>query len=252
MTNRDEDVMELDILLLLRALWHKAWLIVLSMILCGVLILSYTVFFVTPLYESSALMYVNSSNLSLAGSKLSISQSDLTAAKSLIDTYTVILNTRTTLNDVIEEGELTCSYEELVKMISAEAVNGTEVFRITVTNPDPAEAALIANIIARVLPDKIASIVEGSSARIVDTAVVSVEPASPSYVKNTIIGTLIGMILSCAIIIIQELTDDKIYDSDYLIQTYDIPVLATIPDLMSTQGNGSYYYRSSDKKSGKQ
>ena len=48
-------------------------------------------------------------------------------------------------------------------MITASAVNGTEIFEIVVTNPDNQKAELIANTIADVLPKKIANIVEGSS-----------------------------------------------------------------------------------------
>lgn len=245
MANKNDDVIEIDLLRLLQALWRKAWLIVLVTTLCGAMALGFTVFMVTPQYTASVLMYVNSSSLSLGNAKLSISQGDLTAAQSLIDTYNVILQTRTTLNDVIKEAELDCSYEQLVDMLSSEAVNGTEVFRIEVTNPDPAKATLIANTIAQILPEKIASIVEGSSARIVDTAVVPTKPTSPSYTKNTVIGALLGMLLFCGVIVVQELMDDKIHDTDYLLQTFDIPVLATIPDLMSSHDKEAYnyYYR---------
>ena len=38
-----------------------------------------------------------------------------------------------------------------------------------------------------------------------------------------------------------ELTDEQIHDSDYLIQTYDIPVLAVIPDLLSATSTNDYY-----------
>ena len=53
------------------------------------------------MYTASALMYVNNNSLSVGSTKVSLSYSDLTAAKSLVDTYVVILNARTTLNEVI-------------------------------------------------------------------------------------------------------------------------------------------------------
>ena len=42
-------------------------------------------------------------------------------------------------------------------------------------------------------------------------------------------------------IVVLELLDEQIHDSDYLIQTYDIPVLAVIPDLLSTKSSNDYY-----------
>ena len=59
-------------------------------------------------------------------------------------------------------------------MITASAVNGTEIFEIVVTNPDNQKAELIANTIADVLPKKIANIVEGSSVRIVDLSLIHI------------------------------------------------------------------------------
>ena len=241
MERKNDDEMEIDLLKLARALWQKAWAIVLAAVICGGLTLACTAIFITPLYEAEVLMYVNSSDISVGGAKVSISQGELTAAQSLIKTYAVILNTRTTLNDVIEESGVSYTYEELKEMITAESVNSTEVFSITVTSPDPNEAELLANTIARVLPDKIASIVEGSSARIVDYAVVPAEKSSPSLIKNSAVGALIGFVLACAVVVVIELLDEKIHDSDYLIQTYDIPVLAVIPDLLSTKSTNDYY-----------
>ena len=66
----------------------------------------------------------------------------------------------------------TLEEQKLKGMIQTESVNETEVFSITVTCDDPHEAEHIANTIARVLPDKISNVVEGSSVRVVDYAVV--------------------------------------------------------------------------------
>lgn len=241
MENRNDDEMEIDLLKLAKALWRRAWAIMLAALIFGGAALTYTAIFVTPLYKAEALMYVNSSNISVGGAKVSISQGELTAAQSLIKTYAVILSTRTTLNDVIEQSGVSYTYEELKEMISAQSVNSTEVFSITVTSPSPREAEMLANTIARILPEKISAIVEGSSARIVDYAVEPAKKASPSLSKNALIGAMLGFVLACGIVVIMELTDEQIHDSDYLIQTYDIPVLAVIPDLLSATSTNDYY-----------
>ncbi len=241
MENRNDDEMEIDLLKLARALWRRAWAIMLAAVIFGGAALTYTAIFVTPLYKAEALMYVNSSNISVGGAKVSISQGELTAAQSLIKTYAVILTTRTTLNDVIEQSGVSYTYEELKEMISAQSVNSTEVFSITVTSPSPREAEMLANTIARILPEKISAIVEGSSARIVDYAVEPAKKASPSLSKNALIGAMLGFVLACGIVVIMELTDEQIHDTDYLIQTYDIPVLAVIPDLLSATSTNDYY-----------
>ena len=232
----------IDLLHLAQVLWKNVIAIILAGLIFGTAAFLGTKAFVTPLYDSKALLYVNSSNLSLAGSKVSISTAELSAAKSLVDTYTVILNTRMTLEDVIERSGVNYTYEQLKSMVSAASVNGTEIFYINVTSPDPAEAELLANTIALVLPEKIASIVDGSSVRIVDYAVQAAHRSSPSYGKNAVIGAMLGMFLVAAIVIVSDLMDEQIHDTDYLTKTYeDVPLLAVIPDLLA-KGNSSYYY----------
>ena len=240
--NPKENVeLEIDVLELLSVLWRKAWAIVLVAALVGAAAFAGTALLIPKKYRAEALMYVNSSNLSLGGAKVSISQSELSAAKSLVDTYVDILNTRTTLNDVIEQTGVPYTYEQLKKMITADSVNGTEVFSVQVVSKDPAEAEKLANTIAQILPDKIASIVEGSSARIVDYAVVPAEKDSPSLTRNTAICAILGALVTCVVIVVQTLMNDQIHDPDYLTKTYDIPVLAVIPDLLSTTSSNEYY-----------
>lgn len=241
MERRNDDEMEIDVLRLLLALWKKAWAIALVTVILGAAAFAGTAVFIRPKYRAEALMYVNSSNISLGSAKVSISQAELSAAQTLVDTYIVIMNTRTTLEDVIAQTGVPYKYRELKEMITAQSVNGTEVFSIQVVSESPAEAEKLANAIARILPEKIASIVEGSSARIVDYAVVPAQKDSPSLVKNTAIGMILGFILACGVIVVLELLDDQIHDSDYLIQTYDIPILAVIPDLLSTKSSNEYY-----------
>ena len=238
--NNETGELEIDLLRMAQVLWKKAVGIVIAGVLAAAAALGYTAFFVTPLYKAEALMYVNSNNISVGSTKVSISQAELSAAQTLVDTYIVILNTRATLSEVIAQTKVNYTYEQLKKMISAQSVNSTEVFSITVTSPDPKEAEVLANAIAQILPQKIASIVEGSSARIVDYAVEPSEKASPSLRGNMLLGFVIGVIGACAVVVIRELMDDLIHDSDYLIQTYDIPVLAVIPDLLSSQSANAY------------
>ena len=235
------DEVEIDLLQLFQALLHRAWLLILAAVVLGIIFLAGTLLFIKPTYKATALMYVNNNAISVGSTKVSISQGDLQAAQSLVDTYTIILNTRTTLEDVIETAELPYTYEQLKNMVEASAVNGTEIFSINVYSHSPAEAEKIANTIAQLLPEKIASIVEGCSARIVDYAVKPAHKDSPSLSKNAVLGALLGFILASGVVIVRELMDDQIRDQEYLLQTYpDIAVLAVIPDLEDSSDTASY------------
>ena len=194
-----EDI-EIDLSRVFRAVTSRAWLVAIIAILCAALAFAGTFFLITPKYQSSAMFYVNNSNLSLGDTSLSISSGDLSTSRNLVDSYIVILNTRETLVDVVDYAGVPYSYSALRGMIAAEAVNETELFRVTVTSTDPQEAERIANAIAYILPKRIGTIIDGTSARVADAAVVPSSPSSPSYTTNTVLGFLIGFVLSVGLI----------------------------------------------------
>lgn len=237
----------IDLIELLGAFIKKIWLVVALTVVGAVLAFAYTLLFVTPQYKSKALLYVNNSDFSLGS--VSISTADLSAAKSLVSTYSVILKSRTVVNEVIDLSGVNYSYEQMLSMVDAKAVDNTEVFSITVTSPNPMEAEMLANLYAQVLPEKISEIVNGTDAKIVDYAVIASKRSSPSYTKNTAIGAIIGFVFAAAIVVIGYLRDDIIHSEDYLTKTYpNIPLLTVVPDLISTKSNGYGYYSSSVKK----
>lgn len=250
--DKTNEYYEIDLLQLLRAMWRKAWAIILAAVIGGGIAFSYASFLITPLYEAEAMMYVNNTSFSVGSTSFSISSAELSAAQSLVDTYIVILESRTTLNEVIKATGVNYSYEKLKSMLAAKPVNSTEVFSIAVTSDDPQEAELIANAIVDILPNKIADVVDGSSVRVVDYAVVPSGKISPSITRYTLIGIIIGIIASCGVIIVLQLNDTLIHDEDYLIDTYNLPVLAVIPDL-SDDSKGGYYgsYEVNVKQKGK-
>lgn len=243
-----DDVMVIDLVQLAKALWRRAWAIVLAMIICGGAAFSYAYFLVTPLYQASAMMYVNNSSVSVGSTQVDLS--DLTAAQSLVETYLVILKTRGTLEEVIEAADVPYTYEQLSGMITAGAVNSTEVFEIQVTSADPQEAEKLANTIADLLPERISQIIDGSSAKIVDYAVVPSHKSSPSISRYTMIGLLLGAVISCGVIILFELFDEQIRDEDYVRETFDLPLLAAVPDLLS-KSRENYYRDSGNSAAGK-
>ena len=244
------DFAEVNLKRLMDALLEKVWMIILLAVTGAALVLAITYFLITPKYESSAMFYVNNNSISVGEATLSIDSNDITASKSLVNTYIVILNTRETLNDVIDYAGVNRKYSEIEDMIRAEAVDDTEVFQVVVTTEDPEEANVIANAIAYILPKRISSIVEGTSAKVVEAAVVAARPSSPSYTMNTLIGFLLGFVLAVGVVVMQEMLDVTIRKDEDLAQVCKYPVLAPVPD-MNAPSKGSAYYGYGSKRSQK-
>lgn len=248
----------IDLLELAKVLWRNVLAIALVAVLLGCAAFGYTAFMVAPQYQATASLYVNNSSFSLGATSFSISSSDLTASNSLVSVYLYILKSRTTMEEVIKEADLTYTPEQLSGMISAKGVTSTGAFEVTVTSTNPSEVELIANTVAKILPDRIAEIVDGTSVRIVDYAIIPSRRSGPNIVKNTAVGILAGAALCAAVIVVRYLLDDKskemLRSADDLHAMYPgIMVLAMIPDMrVPDKKNGYYssYYGPIDTKKG--
>lgn len=230
-TMHQTEEIQIDLMRLLRAVLQKSWLVAIVAVVSAVAAFLGTFFFVAPQYQSEAMFYVNNNALSVGSTSLSLSSSDISAARGLVKTYIVILDTRQTLLDVIDHAGVDLTYKQLQEMIEAEAVDDTELFRVVVTSHDPAEAARIANAIAYILPKRISGIVEGTCAKVVDAAVVSSLPSHPDYLQNTVIGFVLGLALSAAVIALRELFDTSIRQEEDIGQVCRQPILASVPDM---------------------
>lgn len=242
------DYYVVDLLHILRTLWHRAWIIVLTGLIAAAIGFCTAAYLITPKYSSSVMLYVNNSSFSLGNTSFSISSSEITAAQSLVKTYSEILNNRTTLERVAEKADVSYSYTELYRMIEAAPSNETEIMRVTVTSEDPNEAAKIANSIAEVLPVRISEIIDGASMEVVDSAVPEYNKVSPSITKYTAIGLIIGVLIAVIALVIIAIGDDTIHGEEYVLETYDYPILAKIPDLLGSGSKRYEYYSQTPKK----
>jgi capsular polysaccharide biosynthesis protein len=115
---------------------------------------------------------------------------------------------------------------------------------VTVTCTDPYEASKIANTIAEVLPVRIAEIIDGASMEIVDTAIPELDKVAPSITKYTAVAMILGFIGIVGVLTVFILMDDTIHDEDYVLRTYDYPILAKVPDLLDSGSKRYGYYYS--------
>ena len=243
------DEMELDIGRVIRKILDRAWLVLLVTVLCTGLSIVATYFLITPQYQASAMFYVNNNSRQLGDGASSVSSGDLSTSRNLVDSYLVILNTKETIQAVIDYAGTDLPYETLKDMIAAEAVNETEIFQVTITSSDPAEAMILADAIVEVLPERISTIIDGTSAKVVETAVYPSAPSSPSYPKNAVLGGLVGFLLIVAIIALHEIFNVTIGSEEDISQCCKHPILASVPDITAPSKGSSYY--STAKKSGR-
>ena len=251
--------MVIDLAEIITNIWENVFVIILSALIVAAAGFAYTWFFVPPKYEAVASMYVNNSSFSVGSTSFSISSSEISASNSLVNSYIFLLQSRETLEEVIADTGISYDYDELVNsIISTKAVPNTPAFYVTVSSSSPQEAELIANSIAKILPQRISEIIDGASMRIVDHAIIPAHRISPSYTRSTVLYGVLGAI--AAVIwclfhtVFNDLHNETIGNSDSVLEQYpQLQVLAFMPDMNIPEKNGYYsssYYGSKKEKSG--
>ena len=223
-----EETNEITLQEIFMILWEKVWIIALAVVIGGAAAFSVSAFVLDPTYTSRVSMYVNN-NTDRETTVANIN--DINASQKLVSTYIEILKSDNVLGKVGAATGLAYTPAQIRSMMSASAVNGTEIFEVKITTKDAEEAALIANTIAEVSPEEIIRVVKAGSVELIDAAVPATTPTSPNVILNTIIGIMLGGVLSVLGVLVAAMLDNRIRSEEDLKKYYDIPVLGTIPDL---------------------
>ena len=238
-----DDTQEIDLGELFGAIWARKKFVILLTLVGAALAFLITTTFIKPTYRSGFTAYVNNHSLYSSSSVDTINSSDTSASQNLVQTYAAIMKSRPVVEDAVKEAALPYSYREVSGCISTDIQSDIQLVVLNVTMKSPEEAKQLADAIADTAPDYIADIVEGSSMKIVAKPVLPDSKYSPSVKKNTVIGALIGLLLAVAVVVISELTDDRVKSADELEKKFGIPVIGTIPSLdQGGKEKGSYGY----------
>lgn len=105
---------------------------------------------------------------------------------------------------------------DLSKMVSVTNTQNSQVFTVDVRDTSPVRAKDIANSIAKVFKEKIATIMSVSNVSVVSKATTDNTPVAPRLKIIALIGAIIGMLIAFIWGLIRELTDQTIKDIDFI------------------------------------
>ena len=181
-------------------------------------------FLITPKYESETKLYVlNRANDSAT------TLSDVQLSTQLTKDYQILVTSAPVMNQVIKELGLNMKASELASTISVDTPSDTRVLQITVTSDDPKRAKDIADKVAQVSSKKICDIMKIEQVNVIEEGSMSEEPAVDTVQKWTLIGLALGIVLSCAVIIIRSMLDDTVKTTEDVEKYFDLSTLAVIP-----------------------
>ncbi|MGV3205369.1 YveK family protein [Streptococcus suis] len=224
MNNQEVNAIEIDVLFLLKTIWRKKFLILLTAVLTAGLAFVYSSFLVTPQYDATTRIYVVSQNVE-AGAGLT--NQELQAGTYLVKDYKEIILSQDVLTQVATELNLNENFKEKV---SVSIPVDTRIVSISVRDADPNEAARIANSLRTFAAQKIVEVTKVSDVTTLEEAVPAEEPTTPNTKRNILLGLLAGGILATGIILAMEVLDDRVKRPQDVEEVMGLTLLGVVPD----------------------
>ncbi len=223
-TQQNNDEIEIDLLELFHVLWSKALVILLSAAAVGLAAMLVTRVFLTPQYQSSTKLYILTQQNSDT-----LTNSDLQASEQLTQDCAQMIQSRQVAEVVISNLDLDLKATELLQKISVETSTDTRIVTINVQDEDPYLACNIANSVRDIAADEIQNVMNIEAANVFEEANIPETPVSPSTMKNSLIGAILGFVVAIAVVLISYLMNDTIRTSDDVERYLHLSTLGTIP-----------------------
>lgn len=222
--NSQNDEIEIDLreifMLILNHLLMVISVTVIGALLAGLI----SVYALTPMYTSTAKMYI------LANSDTIVSLTDLQMGSSLANDYEELIKSRPVVEQVAKNLNLDVTYGELLDCLSITNKDNTRIIQIQITYPDPVAAKEIANEFVNVSRKQMSQIMKVDEPTIVEDAIEAKTQSSPNNIKNILIGAVVGLLLSVGFIVIHNILDDTMRTADDVEKFLKLNTLASVPE----------------------
>ncbi|MBS4206718.1 Wzz/FepE/Etk N-terminal domain-containing protein [Bacillus sp. FJAT-50079] len=211
---------------LMQTLRKRMNLIVLITLAAVVISGAVSFFVITPIYQSSTQLLVNQSK----NEQQVYNPAEIQTNLQLINTYNVIMKSSFILEKVIEDLDLDMSVDSLDSKIAVQSAKDSQVVNVTVQDPNPHQAADIANKVAEVFQTEIVHLMNIDNVNILAKAEVgeNVSPVKPQPLLNIAIAFVVGAMAGVGLAFLLEYLDNTIKTEQDVEKILELPVLGAI------------------------
>ena len=226
--NQEKQMVEIDVLSLIKTGWKRKFLIILTALVLAVLALGYSLFIAKPSYQSTTRIYVVNRQ---QAENSALTNQDLQAGSYLVKDYKEIILSQDVLSTVISELSLSGTTADLSSAISVSVPTDTRIVSITVRNGDPNQASRIANTLREVAAAKIIAVTKVSDVTTLEEAEVPKSPSSPNIRRNVVLGFFAGAIVMTLIVLFVEVIDDRVKSPEDIEEVMGLSLLGVVPEM---------------------
>lgn len=225
---KEQEKFEIDVFQLVKVLWKRKFLIVLTAIIAGLTAFAYSSFVIQPQYTSTTRIYVVNRN---QADKPGLTNQDLQAGSYLVKDYREIILSQDVLEKVVADQNLNMDAKTLGRKVSVTVPADTRIVSISVRDGKPEEASRIANALREVAAQKIISVTRVSDVTTLEEARPATSPSSPNIRRNTMMATIAGVGIVIVIVLLVELLDDRVKRPEDIEEVMHLSLLGVIPNL---------------------
>ncbi len=239
--NMEEKSYSISVAQLFFMVLKRWWIVVIAVVVGAGSLLAYSKFIAEPMYKTKAMLGVtivdsmSDYQQTLIGNTIAKESSEILTANITLERAANLLN---------QKSDRTYTADMLRAMIVTTTSTESRYFTVTVESNSPTEAKLICDTVTQSFCDVLVdeNLMKGAEGRIIHHAVVPSSQSSPNVLANTVIGALLGLIVSAAVLIMIGFFNDVIDSEDWLVATFkdEMPVLAVIPDAEAPLGGRKY------------
>lgn len=222
----NNEEIEIDLSRLLTEIRKKIKFIILVGIIGGAIAFTFTNFFISKKYESSARIYLKP-NTTETGS---IDYNALSANSKMVNNYMLMIQGDSILDKVTETLKLENKGENFVKeSLSVTNETDSEIIKVTARTEDPELSKDIVSAVVDQFFSDVKAKLDVKNLMIIDQAKVEETPVAPNKKINTALGILAGIAISGGIVVLRFLLDKRMHTKEDVESYLEIPVLAEIP-----------------------
>lgn len=218
---RNQEEMEIDLKEIMYILWKKLWVILLCAVIGASSLGAYNTLMTVPTYSASSTIYVLTKQ---------ISGINLTLSAQLTKDFAILAKSRPVVEKVVDELELDMSYEELVRCVSVNNPEDSQLLTITATTTEPKLSRDIANAMADSVASRIAEVMMTDEPTIAENAVTPKKANEGGMMKSVFLGGVLGAILAAGAIFLLHLFDDTIKNEEDVKKYLGVEVLAAFQE----------------------
>jgi capsular polysaccharide biosynthesis protein len=215
---------EINLKELFHALLRKSWIIILAGILCSVGANFYSNYYLTPVYRSSAKLYI----INRQPDELTTLY-DLQTGSSLAKDFMILVKSRPVMEEVIHKLDLNMTSNALAGCILVYTEADTRVLQIGVQYPDPIMAKRLVDTVCEVSAERLVSIMGIEKVNIVEEGNYPYAPSGPNIRRNVILAGGAGIVVASFFIILFFLMNDSLKTAEDVEKYLGLTTLGFIP-----------------------